>query len=827
MSSKIGRLAAKLLGIELIPSDPTPTSHKPGARDAYEHVDYYLEPEPTLGDWVREHTPSGRTVRHCFYHMFPFWQWIWSYNMQWFIGDMIAGITVGAVVIPQGMAYAILAKLPAEYGLYSSFMGVLIYWFFATSKDITIGPVAVMSTLVGTIIIDTQEKYPDIEATTIAGALGIVCGAIVTFLGLTRLGFIVDFIPLPAITAFMTGSAINVCAGQIKTVLGETASFSTRGATYKVIIDTLRYLPTSQMDAAMGLTALAMLYGIRSACNYGSRKYPHKAKVFFFLSTLRTVFVILFYTMVSAAVNLHRRHNPAFKLLGKVPYGFQHAGVPKISVDIIRTFAHELPAAVIVLVIEHIAISKSFGRVNNYTIDPSQEFIAIGIANLLGPFLGGYPATGSFSRTAIKAKAGVRTPLAGVITAVVVLLAIYALSALFFFIPSSSLSAVIVHAVGDLIAPPSTIYRFWQVAPLDAIICLVGIVVIIFSTIEIGIYCTICMSLAVLLFRIAKARGQFLGQVQIHSVIGDHLLDDSSTIDLTKNDYTQSAPRSLYLPVSHADGSNPAIQLVQPTPGVIIYRLSDGFNYPNANHYTDHLVQHIFDHTRRTDPASYAKPGDRPWNDPGPRARRNAETSTMEDSSVSQPVLRAIILDFAAVNSVDISVIQNLIDVRNQLDRYAAPNLVQWHFAHVNNKWTKRALVAAGFERPLPSESPQGMVVDLAEWDEGPMDGTALRPSDAESQASGKGWIDKQGMRTTTKPTQAALDESDLSSDIEHAITTTHPVPHTGGTVFDSPRRRIAMVSGVNMPHFHADLTGALAAVNKSLEGGVGVSPKL
>lgn len=88
MSSKIGRLAAKLLGIELIPSDPTPTSHK---RDAYEHVDYYLEPEPTLGDWVREHTPSGRAVRHYFYHMFPFWQWIWSYNMQWFIGDMIAG----------------------------------------------------------------------------------------------------------------------------------------------------------------------------------------------------------------------------------------------------------------------------------------------------------------------------------------------------------------------------------------------------------------------------------------------------------------------------------------------------------------------------------------------------------------------------------------------------------------------------------------------------------------------------------------------------------------------------------------------------------------
>jgi sodium-independent sulfate anion transporter 11 len=120
----------------------------------------------------------------------------------------------------------------------------------------------------------------------------MICGAIVAFLGFLRLGFIVDFIPLPAITAFMTGSAINVCAGQVKTVLGENAHFSTRGATYKIIIDTLKYLPSTQMDAAMGLTALAMLYAIRSACNYGPRKQPHKAKVFFFLSTLRTAFVV-------------------------------------------------------------------------------------------------------------------------------------------------------------------------------------------------------------------------------------------------------------------------------------------------------------------------------------------------------------------------------------------------------------------------------------------------------------------------------------------------------------------------------------------------------
>lgn len=189
----------------------------------------------------------------------------------------------------------------------------------------------------------------------------------------------------------------------------------------------------------------------------------------------------------------------------------------------------QLPRHLLASFLEHIAISKSFGRVDNYTIDPSQEFIAIGISNFLGPFLGAYPATGSFSRSAIKAKCGVRTPLAGVITAVAVLLAVYAPPALFFFIPKSSLSAVIIHAVGELVIPPRITYQleFWRVSPVDALIFLMGVIVIVFSTIETGIYCTIGVSLGVLPVRLAKARGQFLGYIQVHSVADNHILNAS------------------------------------------------------------------------------------------------------------------------------------------------------------------------------------------------------------------------------------------------------------------------------------------------------------
>ena len=293
--------------------------------------------------------------------------------------------------------------------------------------------------------------------------------------------------------------------------------------------------------------------------------------------------------------------------------GFQNAAVPVVNKTIIKAFASQLPAAVIVLLIEHIAISKSFGRVNNYQIDPSQEMVAIGVANLLGPFLGAYPVTGSFSRTAINSKAGVRSPFGGAIAAVVVLLAIYALTAVFYYIPSASLSAVIIHAVGDLITPPNTVYQFWKISPIEVFIFFAGVIVTVFSSIENGIYTTICASAALLLYRVVKAKGRFLGRVKVHSVVGDHLLDDGGKVGGANKGFPSGDPngtvRNVFLPIEHHDGSNPQVDVETPYPGIFIYRFSEGFNYPNANHYLDHMVEVIFKETRRTNPNSYPKLG--------------------------------------------------------------------------------------------------------------------------------------------------------------------------------------------------------------------------
>ncbi|CAI7591720.1 unnamed protein product [Penicillium glandicola] len=635
----------------------------------YNKSDLPHESDPSVREWLRDGLPSGQQVGHYFVRLLPFLKWIGHYNLQWFLGDLVAGITVGAVVVPQSMGYAKLANLPVQYGLYTSFIGVVIYWFFATSKDITIGPVATMSTVLGSIITDVRKDHPEIAASEIALTIAILCGGIIAFMGFARLGFIIDFIPVPAITAFMVGSAITICSGQVKGLLGQTGDFETSNPAYRIIIDTLKYLPTAQgYDAAMGLTALAALYSLRSGFNYGAKKNPRFAKLFFFLGALRTVFIIALYALISLGVNHNRRDNPAFTLVGTVPQGFDKAGVPVLKGSVIKLIVSQLPACVICLLIEHIAVSKTFGRVNNYTIDPSQELIAIGITNLLGPFLGAFPATGAFSRSAIQSKSGARSPFTGIITACVVLIAMYTLTSGLYYIPKATLAAVIIHAVGDLIVPPNTIYQFWLISPLDAVIFAVGLIVALFSTVPNSIYATVCISVAVLLFRNAKAPGQFLGQAMIS--------DEDNQIPL-------------YLPMDEPK-SDPNIKIEAPRPGVFVYRFAEGFNYPNANHYFDILIQTIYKQTRGTNAETYAKKGDRPWNEP--------VSSNTDDSHL--PILRAVILDFSAVNNVDVTCMQNLVDIRSQLDRRSAPTVVQWHFASIKNRWTKRALNAAGFGSP-------------------------------------------------------------------------------------------------------------------------------
>ncbi|KAF5386742.1 hypothetical protein D9615_001825 [Tricholomella constricta] len=638
-----------------------------------------IVPVVTVQDWATQYavSPKQRFIDYVV-SLFPLLQWLPRYNLGWLTGDVIAGLTVGMVVVPQGMSYAQLATLPAEYGLYSSFVGVFIYCFFATSKDVSIGPVAVMSLTVAQVIKNVEATHPNQwSAPIIASSLALITGFIVLAIGLLRIGWLVEFIPAPAVSGFMTGSAISIAAGQVPGLMGITG-FDTRAATYKVIINTLKGLPRTKLDAAWGLSGLVALYGVRILCDYLGKRYPRRTRLFFFISVLRNAFVILVLTIVAWLYTRHRKSASGkypIKILQNVPAGFKHISQPSVDPHLIGALAPELPVATIILLLEHIAISKSFGRLNGYKINPNQELIAIGVTNTVGSCFGAYPATGSFSRSALKSKSGVRTPAAGIITAIVVIVALYGLTPAFFWIPTAGLSAVIIHAVADLVASPSQVYSFWRVSPLEFVIWLAAVLVTIFSSIENGIYTSIASSLVLLLIRLAHPRGSFLGKV---------------TIKKHSTDFKES--RDVFVPLTR-NGVNPHVKIIPPSPGVIAYRFEESYLYPNCSLVNDALVDYVKENMRRGKDMRNVKASDRPWNDPGP-GRNTGDEEQLANEKL--PVLHAIVLDFSQVSHIDTTAVQALIDTRREVEKWA-DHPVEFHFATVLSPWIRRALTAGGF----------------------------------------------------------------------------------------------------------------------------------
>ena len=487
--------------------------------------------------------------------------------------------------------------------------------------------------------------------------------------------------------------------------MGYKSLVNTRASTYQVIINTLKHLPDTQRDAAFGLSGLFFLYAVRSICRHieAKSKRPLVKRIAFFASTLRSAFVIIFLTVFAwvylRGIEVESSKDYPIAILGTVPAGFQEMGPPVVDATLIGLIGPLIPVSTIILLLEHIAIAKSFGRINNYTPNANQELIAMGVTNTLGTLFAAYPATGSFSRTAIKSKAGVRTPLAGWFTAICVIIALYGLTDAFYWIPNAALSAVIIHAVGDLIASPPQVYSFWKVNPIEAIIWFGAVLATIFATIEIGIYVAVAASAVLLLFRIARPTGYFLGRVR---VVPDSYNDAG----------IGSMGRDVYIPLTSDGVTNPWVKVEPAPPGVIIYKMNESFLFPNASYYSDVILEYAKANTRRGVPMSLLSQGARPWNDPGPsrwgRKKDDDSTDASSDDKGSvegeKPILRAVVLDFSSVSNIDTTSVQNLVDLRRALERYADRE-VEFHFATILSPWIKRALVAGGFGTGAPVQA--------------------------------------------------------------------------------------------------------------------------
>lgn len=707
--------------------------------------------------------------------LFPIVQWLPHYNFTWFTHDLIAGITVGCVLVPQSMSYAQLATLPPQYGLYSSFIGAYIYSLFATSKDVCIGPVAVMSLETAKVISKVMEKYPEgeIEAPIIATTLALLCGIIATGVGLLRLGFLVELISLNAVAGFMTGSALNIICGQVPALMGYNSEVNTRTATYKVIINSLKHLPDTKLDAVFGLIPLFLLYFWKWWCNSlgpkltdryhakDSKQNFYWKTFYFYAQACRNAIVIIVFTAISWKVTRGKKKaDRPISILGTVPKGLHDIRTLQVPDGLMKNIAPELPASIIVLLLEHIAISKSFGRINDYKIVPDQELVAIGVTNLVGTIFHAYPATGSFSRSALKAKCNVKTPLSGVFSGTCVIVSIYCLTGAFFYIPKATLSAVIIHAVSDLIANYTTTWNFYKMNPTDFLCFLVTVIISVFSSIENAIYFAICWSCAVLLFKVAFPAGHFLGRVEIAEIINGNVVSTKSVniedegfddnTSLSRKDATEVTKTELFDKIStslSSDSLNSAstsrivyhtkwipydhkytrelngeLNILPPPPGVIVYRLSDSYTYINASRHYDTIFDKIKQTTRRGKLMHNRSKTDRPWNDPGewepPTFYKNwskwfkhgnsddvKETDNTLKEGIARepntikdekPLLRIVCLDFSQVSQIDATAVQSLIDLRKAINDYA-DRQVEFHFTGIISPWIKRSLKKFGF----------------------------------------------------------------------------------------------------------------------------------
>lgn len=331
--------------------------------------------------------------------------------------------------------------------------------------------------------------------------------------------------------------------------------------------------------------------------------------------------------------------------------------------------------------------------------------IAIGVTNTIGSVFNAYPATGSFSRSALKSKSGVRTPIAGIFTGVVVIVALYGLTPAFYWIPNAGLSAIIIHAVADLVAKPAHVYSLWRISPLEFVIWFATVLVTVFSTIENGIYTSIIASVVLLLVRVARPRGYFLGKVSL------------------TQPGAQELSREVFLPLKSSDNQDSSIGDIvvrPPEPGVIVYRYEESVLFPNSSLLNSVLVDYVKENTRRGKDMSNVSLSDRPWNDPGPRRGHEAEELARD---ANKPLLKAIVLDFSSISHIDTTGVQALVDTRIEVERWA-DRRVEFHFANILSPWIRRGLVAGGFGIGQTSLSVPKEVAPIVPYEDLPHEGT-------------------------------------------------------------------------------------------------------
>ncbi|RAH38610.1 SulP family inorganic anion transporter [Halomonas sp. SL1] len=436
----------------------------------------------------------------------PLIGWMHGYRRDTLARDLLAAVIVTLMLVPQALAYALLAGLPPEVGLYASMLPLVLYAIFGTSATLAVGPVAVASLMTASAL---SAIAPPGSAEYVGGALVLAAlsGAMLVAMGLLRLGFLANFLSHPVISGFVTASGILIAASQLRHLLGVEASGHTLVERVMALVAALGEV--NPITLVLGLGVWGFLVLCRRYLKGGLRRLGLSATVADLVAKAAPVSAVIVTTLLAWALGLGER---GVALVGEVPGGLPSLALPSLEPGLWSSLL--APALLISLVgfVESVSVAQTLAAKRRQRIDPNQELIALGLANLGAGASGGSPVSGGFSRSVVNFEAGAATPLAGAFTALGIAVATLTLTAPLAFLPKATLAATIIVAVGSLIDLPA-IRRTWAYSRADGVAMLATLTLTLVHGVESGILAGVALSLGLHLYRTSRPHSAVVGRV--------------------------------------------------------------------------------------------------------------------------------------------------------------------------------------------------------------------------------------------------------------------------------------------------------------------------
>ena len=459
----------------------------------------------------------------------PILTWGRDYNRSALSGDLVAALIVTIMLIPQSLAYALLAGLPAEAGLYASIAPIILYTIFGTSRALAVGPVAVVSLMTAAALSNIVEQGTMGYAVA-ALSLAALSGIILLAMGLFRLGFVANFLSHPVIAGFITASGIIIAASQLKHILGINAEGHTL---LDLVISLTQHLSeTNWITALIGILATGFLFWVRKGLKPLLQRFGLSDGLTGVFVKTGPVAVVVATTAAVWALGLADK---GVKIVGDVPQSLPPLTLPSFSPELLGQLL--LPAFLISIIgfVESISVAQTLAAKKRQRIDPNQELIGLGAANIGASLTGGFPVTGGFSRSVVNYDAGAETPAAGAFTAVGLAIAALALTPLIYFLPKATLAATIIVAVLSLV-DFSILKRSWNYSKADFAAVLATMVLTLLLGVEAGVSAGVGLSILLHLYKSSTPHiaevGQVPGTEHYRNILRHDVLTDPAIVTL-------------------------------------------------------------------------------------------------------------------------------------------------------------------------------------------------------------------------------------------------------------------------------------------------------